>query len=524
MRTLTGLLLVAGLLGGYVAHAAPPDASGIVTIGETENAPPADARAGFVVDNAGHIIARIKSNAVLHVNTAGGMALTARMIGYDAASGLALLKVTGDATPLKPYVFGHSPTEVQRKVYGIKINQASAQHEVVAGLVSGVLPQGGEALSGYYQHNALVADTSAGGPLFNNCGEVIGVITRGLKSRTLLKRLFGGAPDAIEYAVPMEWLVSKFDALGMQPERAAAPCPSEAAQAASAQQAKEAAQAEAASAQQAKEAEQRAKEAAQAEAASAQQAKEAEQRAKEAAQAKAASAQQAAEAEQRAKEAAQAELDAVKNQLEAAQGASEEEKQRLREEIAARQREVAEASEYTQTTIATAQVREKQYIQWGGGALGLLLVLLVVVMILRRRAVNRERREKTAAQAGLAKRKRDEERIWRVPAVFIEGTDAVDANGQLVALRVPGASIATTGAIIGRSPEDSDFVINHPQVSRKHFRLFIEQDALMIEDLGSTNGTTVDGKPLKAGEAIAPNDINRVECGHLHLVVRVERE
>ena len=488
MKMLTVLLLAIGLVGGNVAYAAAPNASGMVIVGTTADASPASARVGFVVDDAGHIIARIQSNATLYVDTADSTSpLTAGIVKYDETTGLALLKVTDGAASLKPYTFAHSPTEDQRKVYGIKINQTPTphEHEVVAGAVSGVLEPRTEVPSGYYQHNALVGDTSAGGPLFNNCGEVVGVITRGTKSRSLLKRLFGSAPDAVGYAVPIEWLERQFGALGMQLARTDTVCLSESAQVESAQQAVEAAESEAESAQQ-------------------------------------------------AVEVAQTELDAVKNQLQAAQGASEEEKQRLQDEIDARQRIVNDASireqaaqimlAETSDKLRQAQVREKQYIQWGSAVLALLLVLLVLALILRRRAVNRERREKAAAQARLAKREMDEARIRRTPSVFLEGIDAVDASGQQMALRIPGVSVATAGAVIGRNPGDSDFVVNHPQVSRKHFRLFLDQDALMIEDLGSTNGTTVDGNPLKAGEAVALNDISRVECGHLHLAVSIERE
>ena len=49
----------------------------------------------------------------------------------------------------------------------------------------------------------------------------------------------------------------------------------------------------------------------------------------------------------------------------------------------------------------------------------------------------------------------------------------------------------TAGATVGRSPVESAFVINHEQVSRRHFRLLLVSGQVMIEDLGSTNGTVV---------------------------------
>lgn len=55
-------------------------------------------------------------------------------------------------------------------------------------------------------------------------------------------------------------------------------------------------------------------------------------------------------------------------------------------------------------------------------------------------------------------------------------------------------SIALVGQawIVGRGPE-CDVRIDHPDVSRRHARLSLRDDGLWVEDLGSKNGTTVDG-------------------------------
>src|SRR5207248_2628153 len=47
--------------------------------------------------------------------------------------------------------------------------------------------------------------------------------------------------------------------------------------------------------------------------------------------------------------------------------------------------------------------------------------------------------------------------------------------------------------LIGREP-DCDVQINAEMVSRKHARLTINYDHALIEDLGSSNGTFVNGK------------------------------
>jgi pSer/pThr/pTyr-binding forkhead associated (FHA) protein len=58
--------------------------------------------------------------------------------------------------------------------------------------------------------------------------------------------------------------------------------------------------------------------------------------------------------------------------------------------------------------------------------------------------------------------------------------------------------------VIGRA-RDCDLVIDDPRVSRRHAALVVRRGELWIEDLGSTNGTTVDGECVSV-RAIAPGE------------------
>lgn len=55
--------------------------------------------------------------------------------------------------------------------------------------------------------------------------------------------------------------------------------------------------------------------------------------------------------------------------------------------------------------------------------------------------------------------------------------------------------------LIGRDPDAAVF-IDSPDVSRQHARLVVADDAVMIEDLGSKNGTSVDDEPVRQREIV----------------------
>lgn len=59
---------------------------------------------------------------------------------------------------------------------------------------------------------------------------------------------------------------------------------------------------------------------------------------------------------------------------------------------------------------------------------------------------------------------------------------------------------------IGRDP-GNDIVINHPQVSRQHARMKLQDATMVLEDLSSTNGTFVNGMRLSASQALTNGDV-----------------
>jgi len=59
---------------------------------------------------------------------------------------------------------------------------------------------------------------------------------------------------------------------------------------------------------------------------------------------------------------------------------------------------------------------------------------------------------------------------------------------------------------LGRE-SSNDIVISDPEVSRRHVRLFLQGTSYVIEDLGSTNGTSVSGQRLTGPFTLRPGDL-----------------
>jgi hypothetical protein len=75
-------------------------------------------------------------------------------------------------------------------------------------------------------------------------------------------------------------------------------------------------------------------------------------------------------------------------------------------------------------------------------------------------------------------------------------------EGQLAGKRWP---LNRTEFIIGRG-EDCDIVLPDRQVSRHHFRVVRDDDGYNVEDLGSKNGTYINGAPVRGSMQLQDGD------------------
>jgi Protein of unknown function (DUF3662)/FHA domain len=111
-----------------------------------------------------------------------------------------------------------------------------------------------------------------------------------------------------------------------------------------------------------------------------------------------------------------------------------------------------------------------------------------------------------------------------VEAQVRPGTRAPRATAWLTA--VEGTRVALTAGdvvSIGRQ-SDCDLVVNDTNVSRRHAEVRVEEGAAIITDLGSLNGTRVNGKgiPPKSTFELHPGD--EIWIGTGRITFSVERE
>ncbi len=60
--------------------------------------------------------------------------------------------------------------------------------------------------------------------------------------------------------------------------------------------------------------------------------------------------------------------------------------------------------------------------------------------------------------------------------------------------------------LLGRDMSN-DIAISDPEVSRRHVRFFMRDDNIVVEDLGSTNGTFLNGERISSPQQLRPGDV-----------------
>ena len=72
--------------------------------------------------------------------------------------------------------------------------------------------------------------------------------------------------------------------------------------------------------------------------------------------------------------------------------------------------------------------------------------------------------------------------------------------------------------VVGRSPA-ADFVLTDPTVSRRHVELRMDGTTTVVEDLGSSNGTSVNGEAIEVPTRLGAGDLIRIGSTELEVVM-----
>lgn len=148
------------------------------------------AGSGFVWDTDGHVITNnhvIESGEIIRVNFADGRSVLAELVGADAASDLAVLKVDLPVNSLVPISISDS-TKVKVGQIAVAIgNPFQLESSMTTGIISGIgrsLPLSSADKSGFYysipdviQTDAAINPGNSGGVLVDISGGLIGVTT-----------------------------------------------------------------------------------------------------------------------------------------------------------------------------------------------------------------------------------------------------------------------------------------------------------------------------------------------------------
>ena len=140
------------------------------------------------------------------------------------------------------------------------------------------------------------------------------------------------------------------------------------------------------------------------------------------------------------------------------------------------------------------------------GRLGLIALLLWLAWAVAMRLVTRGSEvEEEQPQRGKAARGGAAEPKWQLQVLSVGRSDRLTL----------GELLPVTGTLLfGRSPE-CELYLDDNRISRRHAKLELRGAKLVLEDLGSTNGTYVNNRRVTTSVELAPGDV--IEIGDTRL-------
>lgn len=227
------VLIVSAAMATACVEEKAPSVDGVVKVRRCANPKVCTARLGFVVDK-NHVLAYVgdAEDADVADEFRIEMAIAGWWLNekepdyyYDKETGLALLKIRGRVKPV--YKFALEPVEKARAVHAVTVIDGG-HVPLVRGVVTATKHHIDTMGDVGIVHNALVGEAGYGSPLFNNCGEVVGVVVPVPSARVENQEVrrptqtLGG-----QLAVSAAWLEKKLEKWGATPRGAVSACASE---------------------------------------------------------------------------------------------------------------------------------------------------------------------------------------------------------------------------------------------------------------------------------------------------------
>lgn len=476
---------------------------------------------GFVVNNEDHVltnahlIEQADQLTVLSLKT--GAEILSQQTFVNEDMNLALLHVQGQGLP--PLKLSEQGADVGRIVQTLKYAPDEAV-QLSQGTIGAYQDIPGATADDptvhMLEHNAMISSREFGMPLFNECGQVVAMNTPEPGEAHWLTGRFA-EPEGKVLALHSSDIIVALKDKAITHTVVTDVCLSavERAQQTALQQQK-AAEAATAAKQEAEKAQQ------QAEAAKAAAEEDAALKKQEA---------EAAMAAKREAEKARQQAEAAKADVETAKAVAEEDAALKKQEAETAEvarlaaEETARQKQEEAKRLQQEQAKKEQQLLWAV-ATGTVLILLALLGWFLSARAKRKKLQSAAARLGTAEQEAEEARQAAAkapkPAPFKCILEGQDNTGKPFTLSIPALALGDpAGVVLGRNPADSEFIIDHDEISREHTRLTYTNDRLYAEDLDTLNGTTVNGNALQPREKVLLQDKDRLQMGPLVLTVRL---
>jgi hypothetical protein len=150
------------------------------------------------------------------------------------------------------------------------------------------------------------------------------------------------------------------------------------------------------------------------------------------------------------------------------------------------------------------QPTQTEWVMISATGVAIAVALLALFTAFKKRSFVQETFTQYRKRSEATSMNRPAEKIY--PWLVLRGQGS---SSQKVLIRIDARKCSSKGLVIGRDAQQSDLQVDDPTVSRRHASIAWVDGRWMLSDLGSKNGTTIDGStigaracPLRTGQSV----------------------